>query len=289
MVETDGPLAPERAAEYIRQAADGLAHAHQHNMVHGDIQPIDSSNEVGFSVVAATAGDDQIITVPYVACLDSNNPVSLEDLVSTNGLVAHASDPALADQVIVMTESGGNLYYYYYWLKAGDGWTAITTEVKHPDGSTSSVTPPAASAFDIARGLGFWLKRVASSSSDIYVKGEISSSNPSTSIAEGLNLIGYGTAAALELNSASISWTGAYGGTGNTATSDKIIIINSDGTMQNYYYFTCPAGWSAAYQALDGKWIDESYVEATATVSAGQGFWYLRRGTGSFNFQPDGS
>jgi len=39
LVETDGPLDYQRAADYIRQAADGLAHAHQRNMIHCDIKP----------------------------------------------------------------------------------------------------------------------------------------------------------------------------------------------------------------------------------------------------------
>jgi serine/threonine protein kinase len=39
MVEVEGPLGFERAADYIRQAADGLAHAHAHNLVHCDIKP----------------------------------------------------------------------------------------------------------------------------------------------------------------------------------------------------------------------------------------------------------
>jgi eukaryotic-like serine/threonine-protein kinase len=39
LVEEDGPLDCHRAADYIRQAADGLDHAHQQNMIHGSIQP----------------------------------------------------------------------------------------------------------------------------------------------------------------------------------------------------------------------------------------------------------
>jgi serine/threonine-protein kinase len=38
-VKKDGPLAFEQAAEYIRQAADGLAHAHHVGLVHRDIKP----------------------------------------------------------------------------------------------------------------------------------------------------------------------------------------------------------------------------------------------------------
>jgi serine/threonine protein kinase len=39
MVERDGPLDYRRAADYVRQAADGLAHAHARKMVHCDIKP----------------------------------------------------------------------------------------------------------------------------------------------------------------------------------------------------------------------------------------------------------
>ena len=39
LVDEDGPLDCDRAADYIRQAADGLEHAHQHHMIHYGIRP----------------------------------------------------------------------------------------------------------------------------------------------------------------------------------------------------------------------------------------------------------
>ncbi|MBN2577553.1 MAG: serine/threonine protein kinase [Pirellulales bacterium] len=39
LVEAEGPLAPEEAVFYIRQAAEGLEHAHSRNLVHCDIKP----------------------------------------------------------------------------------------------------------------------------------------------------------------------------------------------------------------------------------------------------------
>ena len=39
IVKDDGPLSPEDAADYVRQAAEGLLHAHEKGMVHRDIKP----------------------------------------------------------------------------------------------------------------------------------------------------------------------------------------------------------------------------------------------------------
>lgn len=252
--------------------------------LHAEMASIDGLNTVGFSTVPDTGYDNTILTVPYVACLAADDAISLADLVSTNGLVAHASNPGDADQLIVMVDDGG-LKYYYYWLKAGDGWTPITTTVKHPNGSESAVTPPAADALSVARGKGFWLKRVSTSSSEVFVKGEVSTSNPSTAIADGLNLIGYGSAAAMSLNS--VNWSGADGGDGLTQNSDRITVVEDDGTLSNYYYFTNPGtgGWEA-YPA-DSNWVDSNYAVVNISIPAGQGFWYLRRDGGTFNFEPD--
>jgi len=39
IVEVRGPLLPERAGEFIRQAAEGLAHAHARGLIHRDVKP----------------------------------------------------------------------------------------------------------------------------------------------------------------------------------------------------------------------------------------------------------
>ena len=39
MVKKTGPLDTASAAEYIRQAAEGLAHAHAAGLIHRDVKP----------------------------------------------------------------------------------------------------------------------------------------------------------------------------------------------------------------------------------------------------------
>ncbi len=257
--------------------------------IFADMAPVDGANTVGFSSVADTGNDVAIITVPYVACLNNDSDIMLSDLVSTNGLVG-ASSVTSADQLVVLTTNEvGDLRYCYYWLQAGTGWTGISTSVMQPDGTNRVFNPPAASEFPISRGEGFWMKRVVSSSNPVYVQGEVSASNPSTTIIPGLNLVGYGTAAALEINGSSINWSGAYGDPGgNTQNSDKIIVVNGDGSITTYFYFVCPAAsaWDN-WRSLDNKWINSDYTLATGSVSAGRGFWYSRRGSTSYDLNPD--
>lgn len=260
-------------------------------LVHAAMQPIAGTNVVGFVEIAAPAAKNSIIAVPFEACLQAGVPGKLGDLVSTYGLTAHSSDPALADQLVVLTVDNGSPAYYYYYNDAEDGWTAITTEQIMPNGSKKTLTPPAASAFDVARGQGFWIKRAAGSGSTVYVQGQVSEAKQATSIGEGLNLISYAALESFDLNATKIQWTGAYGVNGISNTTDRIMVGNGDGTYKTYYYYVKKAGSSSYYDQFTNKWVESTSTGPalpTANVPAGQGFWYHRRGTGAFTFRPDG-
>lgn len=254
--------------------------------------PVTGTNTVGYVSVAAPAGANSIVTVPFEACLGAGAAGMLADLVATNGLTAHASDAASADQLVVLTTNGtSQVYYYYYWLKTGDGWQEITTEQIMPDGSKATLTPPEATNFPVARGLGFWIKRVAGATSSLYVKGQVSSEKQSTLIQSGLNLVGIASVEAITLNGSGIDWSGANGANGISSTTDKILVCNGDGTFTTYYYYVKRAGASSYYDQFTNKWVESTStgpVLPSRTIPAGQGFWYHRRGAGSFEFHPDG-
>ena len=119
------------------------------------------------------------------------------------------------------------------------------------------------------------------------IKGQVSSMLQATEIKPGLNLIGYAIPAAITLNDSGINWTGAFSTNGLTQTSDKILVIGTDGSFTQYFYFTKPASFGSAYDSLNGKWITEDYAVADVTIPAGHGFWYDRRTNTVFTFQPN--
>ena len=259
-------------------------------LVQAAIQPIAGTNTVGFVSVSAPVSANSIVTVPFEACLGSGASGMLSDLVATNGLTANAS-PADADQRVVLTTNGASLVYYYYWLDGAAGWSEITTEQIMPNGGKATLTPPPATNFPVARGLGFWIKRVAGSGSSLYLKGQVAAGKQSTDIRPGLNLVGLADVESFTLNGSGIDWSGASGANGISSVTDKILVCNGDGTFTTYYYFVKRAGSSSDYDVFDHKWVESTStgpVLPNRTISAGQGFWYNRRGAGSFTFRPDG-
>jgi hypothetical protein len=253
--------------------------------------PVTGTNTVGFVSVTAPASSNTIVTVPFEACLGGGAAGVLSDLVATNGLTSDASSEAAADQLVVLTTNGTSLVYYYYWLKTNEGWKEITSEQIMPDGSKATLTPPAATNFPVARGLGFWVKRVAGASSGLYLKGQVSSQKQSTQISPGLNLVGVGSVEAFTLNGSGIDWSGAAGTNGISSGTDKILVCNGDGSFTAYYYYVKREGASSYYDQFTNKWVESTSTGPalpTRTIQAGQGFWYHRRGAGSFAFHPDG-
>lgn len=83
--------------------------------------PVTGTNTVGYVSVAAPAGANSIITVPFEACLGAGGAGMLADLVATNGLTAHASDAASADQLVVLTTNGTSSVYYLLLAEVGPG------------------------------------------------------------------------------------------------------------------------------------------------------------------------
>jgi eukaryotic-like serine/threonine-protein kinase len=103
MVKEDGPLDVAVAVGYIRQAAEGLAHAHEHNMVHRDVKPanlmVDRRDvvkvlDLGLALLAeekrallAAADDNRVMgTADYLAPEQSKNSNAVDARADIYGL-----------------------------------------------------------------------------------------------------------------------------------------------------------------------------------------------------------
>ena len=109
MVKRDGPLEAAVAAEYIRQAAEGLAHAHHAGLIHRDIKPanllVDRKNVVkvlDLGLARFTDEDRASLTVAY----DENVLGTADYLAPEQALNSHGVD-ARAD----IYSLGCALYY----------------------------------------------------------------------------------------------------------------------------------------------------------------------------------
>jgi len=109
MVKEDGPLDFARAADYIRQAAEGLAHAHAAGLIHRDVKPanllVDRNNVVkvlDLGLARFTDEDRASLTVAY----DENVLGTADYLAPEQALDSHGVD-ARAD----IYSLGCSLYY----------------------------------------------------------------------------------------------------------------------------------------------------------------------------------
>lgn len=256
-------------------------------LVRAAITPIEGDKEVGVVVAPILeAAGSHILSVPFEKCMGNGDGTSvmLDQLVSTNGLVAKTADHiSQADQLIVLTNrtiTGVDTpVYYYYYLKNNGAensptWEKIKTTLLDINQVVVDIDPTEASVTPIARGQGVFLCRPSGASGTaLYLKGQVATSG-TTTVKKGLNLFSIGALANIDLNSADINWGSRYVGNG-FSEMDILIMVNPDGTLGTKYYF---------HNINGGKWCTHSPgpVEATGvTIGPSVGFWYNRSSAAS--------
>ena len=110
VVEREGPLDQSVAADYIRQAADGLAHAHEAGLVHRDIKPA--------NLLLESDGTIRLMDLGLVTALEDEGDHSLtrahnERVIGTADYLSpeQAIDSHNVDPRSDIYGLGGTLYY----------------------------------------------------------------------------------------------------------------------------------------------------------------------------------
>ena len=222
--------------------------------------------------VAAAASALAAVTTTNTLCRIEVDGHSTETILSVPLIDVCGTDQSINITNLVMTtnlETGDALMYkdgdtWYAWVIAGGKWTAATTTV-----GGKSVTAPDSAAF--SRGSGVWLVRGdTSKAKSVYLYGQCDARTTSTSFAAGTKaspvytLMGHPKEVAFDPNS--VTWTGC-------AQGDKLAFADASGNTKTLTYRT-GKGWCEVSEVNNVP----TWVATTATIPAGQGFWYVSVG-----------
>jgi len=135
MVEAQGPLEFENAVEYIRQAAEGLAHAHGRKMVHCDIKPA--------NLIVNQQGAVKILDMGMARLVGREEPAAQDERVlGTVDYLApeQAMGSASADHRVDIYSLGCTLYFLLTGQPPFPEGTLAERIVKHQAQEPRSLT-----------------------------------------------------------------------------------------------------------------------------------------------------
>lgn len=158
IVQSVGPLPTWQAAAYARQAALGLQHAHEHNLIHRDIKPANLFLTLSAeqSDALATTGWDAIRpeTLPALKILDwglaslrrpsaeQRDPTPRGETIGTADYLApeQAQDPTRADIRADIYSLGCTLYFMVSGQPPFPGGSILQKVLKHQQAEPSPLT-----------------------------------------------------------------------------------------------------------------------------------------------------
>ena len=147
-------------------------------------------------------------------------------------------DSASSDLVYVMSSDGAGSYTTYYYQTDSFGFLGGTGWRLNGDASTD------ASNATIMPDQGVIIARAAAGDLSVVLSGSVNVIDHSLSIPAGFSLVAYPFPVDVTLNDSGIySATNGYVSGGDSASSDIVYVLQSDGTFVNYYYQTDSFGF----------------------------------------------
>ena len=226
-----------------------------------------TTDTVGWIKVTSTA-KSTIVSVPWIQVGSDAASVQVAKLVKTDSLTA----------------DGGVMLYYYdgtkYWAWALQTVSSVKTWVpatisSASNGVTTNTQSPDAD-YALPRGKALFVYRPnGSTDGDIYLYGKYTSAAMAAvaTVANGYTLLGNPTAAAKNINSATM--------TGTPNAGDRIQVPGDDGAIAvEYYYDSTTSKWGymkAGESIIPGIPGPRSFSNE-AMIPAGRGVWYKSAG-----------
>ncbi len=238
---------------------------------------VQSANIVGYQQITL---DQQytILGVNFTAV--DGTALSIQDAFPYVAGMTKGNSIATADQIQIQNAAGGYDTYYMSNGKNGKGNTVSGLEGKW---AASGKYVVAEATLPI--GTAFWfIRKDTTSPLTINIAGGISllASN-SKGIDGTYKLIANPYPAALVLNDG-IPYVAGMTKGNSIATADQIQIQNAAGGYDTYYMSNGKNGKGNTVSGLEGKWAASGkYVVAEATIPAGKGAWFIRKGDTDFN------
>lgn len=221
-----------------------------------DPASVTSANAIGALDVTIPATRAQsLVSVPFLG-YENGGAVAVKDMVKTSNLGA--------DSKLYVPDGTGA---YNTFKLSGGKWVADQRVTIGPDGQKSLDTSEDQGSATVARGDAFWIEPSDKSTTDktIYLLGLGETASGSSTVTPNVwNLVGNTTGARVDIADKGykvVSESEVQG----YSEGEKICVQKADGMLETYTY---REGW------LKGR------TKVTqVNIDAGQGFWFLSRGT----------
>ena len=233
---------------------------------------VESANIVGYQQVTLSQ-QWTILGVNFTAVDGSN--ISLQDAIPyVEGMTA-ANTVNNADQIQIQNASGGYDTYYMSNGKNAKNATVAGLEHKWASGYTAATTT-------LAPGTAFWFYRKdATSPITINIAGGVSMIASYAKQLDGTwKHIANPYPTDLPLNDG-IPYVEGMTAANTVNNADQIQIQNAAGGYDTYYMSNGKNAKNATVAGLEHKWAS-GYTLATASIPAGKGAWFYRKGDTDF-------
>ena len=216
---------------------------------------------MGYQKLSIPAGGYALLANPFTQVGSDGETFAINDMFANDSENSTAGNTgALGDNIQVWDGARQSYTTYFFSARASRKWA-------------TGAAPRVATTDAMDAGDGYWYLNRGSSAYDLTVSGEVSTNEVTVTLVPGYTLVCNPFPADLPLNGDSVVIASEGATAGNTgALGDNIQVWDIERQSYTTYFFSARASRKWATGAAPR-------VATTDSIPAGQGFWYLNRGS----------